>query len=87
MTFGDHLEVLRRMLCRIIAVVAVLMIVIFCFKDVTFSLLLAPSKSDFITYQWLAALCGKVGIDFNLEDSRHRIVLSRSAHRFTIYSI
>lgn len=68
MTFGDHLEVLRRMLCRIIAVVAALMIVIFCFKDVTFSLLLAPSKSDFITYQWLAALCGKVGIDFNLED-------------------
>lgn len=67
MTFGDHLEVLRRMLCRIIAVVAALMIVIFCFKDVTFSLLLAPSKSDFITYQWLAALCGKVGIDFSLE--------------------
>ena len=82
MTFGDHLEVLRRMLCRIIAVVAALMIVIFCFKDVTFSLLLAPSKSDFITYQWLAALCGKVGIDFNLEDYRVQLIATDLSSQF-----
>ncbi|MCQ2129129.1 MAG: twin-arginine translocase subunit TatC [Bacteroidaceae bacterium] len=82
MTFGDHLEVLRRMLCRIIAVVAALMIVIFCFKDVTFSLLLAPSKSDFITYQWLAALCGKVGIDFNLEDYFVQLIATDLSSQF-----
>lgn len=82
MTFGDHLEVLRRMLCRIIAVVAALMIVIFCFKDVTFSLLLAPSKSDFITYQWLAALCGKVGIDFNLEDYCVQLIATDLSSQF-----
>lgn len=82
MTFGDHLEVLRRMLCRIIAVVAALMIVIFCFKDVTFSLLLAPSKSDFITYQWLAAQCGKVGIDFNLEDYCVQLIATDLSSQF-----
>lgn len=82
MTFGDHLEVLRRMLCCIIAVVAALMIVIFCFKDVTFSLLLAPSKSDFITYQWLAALCGKVGIDFNLEDYCVQLIATDLSSQF-----
>lgn len=82
MTFGDHLEVLRRMLCRIIAVVAALMIVIFCFKDATFSLLLAPSKSDFITYQWLAALCGKVGIDFNLEDYCVQLIATDLSSQF-----
>ena len=33
MSFGGHLEVLRRMLFRIIAAVMVLAVVIFCFKD------------------------------------------------------
>ena len=49
MTFGEHLEVLRRMLFRVIAVVAVLTIAIFCVKDTTFRLLLAPSSNDFKT--------------------------------------
>ena len=44
MTFGGHLEVLRRMLFRILAVVSVLTIVIFCFKDWMFRLLMAPSQ-------------------------------------------
>lgn len=36
LTFGGHLEVLRRMLFRIIAVVMALAIAVFCFKDKTF---------------------------------------------------
>ena len=51
MTFGGHLEVLRRMLFRIIVVVMVLAVVIFCFKDWTFKTLMAPSQWDFITYR------------------------------------
>ena len=39
MTFGGHLEVLRRMLFRIIAVAGILAIVVFCFKDITWHLL------------------------------------------------
>ena len=38
LTFGGHLEVLRKMLFRIIAVVMVLAVAIFCFKEKTFEL-------------------------------------------------
>jgi len=36
-TFGGHLEILRKMLFRIIAVVIVLAAIIFCFKKETFT--------------------------------------------------
>lgn len=59
-TFGEHLEILRKMLFRIIAVVIVLAAIIFCFKKETFSILLAPQHSDFCTFRliehWLQAL-------------------------------
>ena len=35
MTFGEHLEVFRRMLFRIIAITICLTVVIFCLKDTT----------------------------------------------------
>ena len=65
MTFGGHLEVLRRMLFRILIVTAVFAIAIFCFKDTTFRLLLAPSKSDFCLYHWIEAFFAFVGYDFH----------------------
>ncbi len=77
MSFGSHLEVLRQMLIRIVLVVAVLSVIVFCFKVETFSLLLAPKKSDFITFRaierlsdWIATLTG-----------------SGEGFRFTPYSI
>lgn len=65
MTFSGHLEVLRRMLFRVLIAIAVLAIVIFAFKDTTFKLLLAPSKSDFCLYHWIEAFFAKVGYDFH----------------------
>ncbi|MGN1217289.1 MAG: twin-arginine translocase subunit TatC [Phocaeicola sp.] len=67
MTFGGHLEVLRRMLFRIIAVAGTLAIVIFCFKDVTWKLLLAPSEYTFATYRWIEYVASLVGFDFHFE--------------------
>lgn len=65
MSFGSHLEVLRQMLIRVASVVALLSMVIFCFKEETFRLLLAPKDSDFVTFraierlsQWLADISG-----------------------------
>lgn len=65
MTFGGHLEVLRQMLFRIIGVTLVLAIVIFCFKEMTFSILFAPSNSDFATYKFIERLCDWVGWEFH----------------------
>ena len=57
MTFWEHVEVFRKVLFRCLAVWLVCAIAAFCFKDTLFSVLFAPSKSDFILYRglcWLA---------------------------------
>ena len=56
MTFGGHLDVLRKILIRILAVTLIFACLIFAFKDVTFSVLLSPSEPDFCTYRWLEDL-------------------------------
>jgi sec-independent protein translocase protein TatC len=65
LTFGGHLEVLRQMLSRVLIVTAVFACIIFCFKDTTFNLLLAPSKSDFILYRWIEQFLAMLGSDFH----------------------
>lgn len=67
LTFGGHLEVLRQMLFRVIAVTAVIAIVVFCLKDTTWRLLLAPSEWDFCTYRWLESVVCAMGFDFHFE--------------------
>ena len=64
MTMGGHLEVLRRMLFRIAGVILVMGIAIFCFKDETFNILLAPHTNDFITFKWVEQLMAMIGVDF-----------------------
>ena len=74
MTFWEHVEVFRKVVFRCLAVWLVCTIAAFFFKDALFSVLFAPSKSDFILYRglcWLAvwlsmsALClGEFSIDF-----------------------
>ena len=65
LTFGGHLEVLRRMLFRVLVATAVFACAIFCFKDITFDLLLAPSQSDFILYRWIEQFLAMLGSDFH----------------------
>lgn len=68
MTFGGHLEVLRRMLFRILFVVGILAIVVFCCKKTTWSILLAPSEYDFTTYQMIECMTSCIGLDFKFEE-------------------
>lgn len=68
LTFGGHLEVLRRMMFRILGVAGVLAVVVFCFKDITWSILMAPSEWDFCTYRWLERIMQAMGIDFHFEE-------------------
>ena len=73
MTFWDHLDALRDVILRILAVALVGFIVAFCFKEPLFRFILAPSSPDFILYRWIVALAGSIGIDatplqdFNVE--------------------
>lgn len=82
MTFGEHLEVFRKMLFRVLVVAIIIAIVIFCAKDTTFSLLLAPSGSDFSTYQVIERLAGEIGIDFHFEPYHVQLINTELSSQF-----
>ena len=63
MTFWDHLDALRDVILRVLAVAVVGFIVAFCFKEPLFRLILAPSSPDFILYRWISAVAGYMGVD------------------------
>lgn len=68
LTFGGHLEVFRQMLFRILIVTIVIAAIVFCFKDFTWQILLAPSEWDFCTYRWLESAMQAIGIDFHFNE-------------------
>lgn len=67
LTFGGHLEVLRKMLFRILGVAGAIAFLVFCFKDTTFTLLLAPSEYNFCTYRWIEGFIQGMGVDFHFD--------------------
>ena len=67
MTFGGHLEVLRRMLFRIIIVVGILSTFIFSCKETIWTMLLAPSEYNFTTYSLIERTFALCGFDFHFE--------------------
>lgn len=55
MTFWDHLDALRAVLIRIVVAVVAMTIVMFCFKEQLFAVVLAPSTGHFVTYRLIGA--------------------------------
>lgn len=53
MTFWDHLDELRGVIIKVIAVTVVFSIIAFFFKEELFAIVLAPKEADFITYRLL----------------------------------
>ena len=82
LTFGGHLEVLRRMLFRILGVAGMIAVVIFCFKDRTFGLLLAPSEWDFVTYRWIEHAVHLLGFDFHFEEYHIELIATDLSSQF-----
>ena len=82
MTFGGHLEVLRQMLFRILIIIAVFAIAIFCCKDYTFDIILAPSKSDFCLYLWVEQFFAFVGYDFHFEPFEVNLIATDLSSQF-----
>ncbi len=82
LSFGGHLDVLRKMLFRIIVVVVVLGGVIFCFKSETFTILLAPHKSDFITFRYIEDLLNFCGINFHFSEYNIPLISTELSAQF-----
>ena len=68
LTFGGHLEVLRQMLFRILGVAGLFSVAVFCFKDFTWRILMAPSEWNFCTYRWIETVIQTLGIDFHFDE-------------------
>ena len=82
MTTGGHLEVLRKMLFRILGVAGTIAIVIFCFKDTTWQLLLAPSEWDFCTYRWIESAFQFFNMDFRFEEFHVNLIATDLSSQF-----
>lgn len=82
LTFGGHLEVFRLMLFRILGVAGVIAVVIFCFKDITWQVLMAPSEWDFCTYRWIESSMQCVGIDFHFHEFHVDLIATDLSSQF-----
>ena len=82
MTFGEHLEELRQMLLRILVAVMVIAIVVFCFKDWTFRMLLAPSQWDFITYRYIEKFLHWLGSGFHFDEYHVNLIATELSSQF-----
>lgn len=82
LTFGGHLEVMRKMLFRVIALIFFLSIVIFCFKEDTFKFLLAPKNSDFDTFIWISKTLSKLGLDFKFDEYNVSLINTELSSQF-----
>ena len=85
MTYGAHLEVLRRMLVRVLLVVGVIACIVFCFKDMVWQLLLAPSDWNFYTYRWIEAMMHRLGIDFHFDSFYVNLIATDLSSQFMMH--
>ncbi len=70
------------MLFRIIGVTVVIAAVVFCSKDTTWRLLLAPSEWDFCTYRWLEHVMRGMGIDFHFDEYHVNLIATDLSSQF-----
>lgn len=85
LTFGGHLEVLRRMLFRIIIVIAVIGCTVFCFKSQIFTMLLAPHNSDFCTFRFIESTLRRTGLDFEFAPYNIPLINTELSAQFMIH--
>lgn len=80
LTFGEHLDELRRRLIRMCAVVSLLMVAVFCFKDHIFRILLSPCSPNFVSFRILRSVLRSAGLpDTMFTDSIHLIATDISS--------
>lgn len=70
------------MLFRIIGVAGTIAIVVFCLKDITWHVLLAPSEWDFCTYRWLERVMQAMGMDFRFEEFHVNMIATDLSSQF-----
>lgn len=85
MTFGEHLEALRKMLFQIIGVVGVLMVVIFIFKTTVWNIILAPRSDDFVLYRFLQKTLDFFHVPVQFENFDIKLISTELASQFMLH--
>lgn len=70
------------MLFRILGVVGLIAVVVFCFKDITWSILMAPSEWDFCTYRWIESAMMAIGVDFHFNEFHINMIATDLSSQF-----
>lgn len=83
LTFWEHLDELRSALIRVVCAGLVCGVVAFIFKEWLFDFILAPSKSDFVTYRLMNKLGGITGVV--VDDFRVDMINTALAQQFIIH--
>lgn len=83
-TFWDHLDVLRGVLLRILAVTLLFTVVAFCFKDEVFDIVLAPKSPEFFLYRLLSDISDRLGLG-GTEWFEVRLINTGLAQQFMIH--
>lgn len=85
MTTEGHLEVMRKMLFRILFVILVLGIVVFVFRKQTFNIILAPKNSTFVFYRGVEWILGLVGINYHFEAFNIELISTDLSAQFMLH--
>lgn len=81
-TFGEHLDVLRKMLFRICILSFLIAFLVFFFKQEVFAFLLAPCSSDFITFETVNKVLMFLGTNDNIYDSNIDLIATDLPSQF-----
>lgn len=84
LTFWDHLDELRNVLLKAVAVSLIFAAIAFVFKEELFAIVLAPRLDTFITYRWLA-LAGSLLPGGEMTDFNVRLINTGLAQQFIIH--
>lgn len=85
MTFGEHLEELRKILMRVVIIFVILFIVMFAVSNVWLKILMGPQNADFPTYRFLAWVGELIGSDaLKISPDNFELINTRMAGQFLL---
>lgn len=84
LTFWDHLDVMRGMILRSLALMLLFSIVAFLFKDLLFDAFFAPRSAGFPTYRLFSDIAASLGLEYQ-PPAEIRIINTGLARQFMIH--
>lgn len=84
--YEEHLNIFRKTIYRILGVCIIFAIIIFCLKDITWKILLAPSEHTFVTYRAIESFIHFFGVDnFSIEKFDVNLIATDLSSQFMIH--